>query len=101
MKIQCISKQFFGNEKSYEIAKEYPNSFRTMSEDDKLDVIYGMLKEQKQDLITLSQNQAKIQRCNDNASMAILNSFNHGINNGKITAQIGNTFDANQIDIIG
>lgn len=101
MKIQSIKNQTFGSEKSYGICKKYPNSFMTMSVDDKLDVIYGMLKEQKEDLITLSQNQYKIQSCNDNASMAILNSFNHGMGaNGKITAQIGNTFDANRIDII-
>lgn len=100
MKIQNISNQTFGNERSYEIAKKYPDSFRTMSEDDKLDVIYGMLKEQKRDLIVLSLNQLKIQNCNDNATMAILNSFNHGVSNSKKTAQIGNTFDANRIDII-
>lgn len=100
MKIQKINNQIFGNNKSFDICKKYPNSFYTFTEDDKLDVIYGMLKEQKQDLIALSLNQFKIQNCNDNASMAILNSFNRGMNNGKMKTQLGNTFDANRIDII-
>ena len=52
--------------KSYDICKKYPNSFYTLSEYDKLDVLYGMLIEQKQDLVTLSTNQYKMQNFNKN-----------------------------------
>jgi len=99
MKIQKICNLSFGNEKSYEICKKYPNSFNTMTVDDKLDVIYGMLKEQKQDLVALSKNQAKIQKCNDNASMLILNNIlEQGSSSDRTT--LGNCFDHNKINLI-
>jgi len=99
MNIQKICNISFGNEKSYEICKKYPNSFSTMTVDDKLDVLYGMLKEQKQDLVTLSKNQAKIQKCNDTASVLILNNVrcHSGIDD---ETTLGNCFDHNKINLI-
>ncbi len=77
MRIQAINNQTFGNRKSYGICKEYPESFYTLSEDGKLDVLYGMLVEQKRDLITLSKNQQKLQSFNYIAADTMLNNFDY------------------------
>ncbi len=70
-----------------------------MSQDEKLDAIYGLLIEQKHDLVTLSKNQAKIQQCNDNASMLILNNIlKEGSSFDRTT--LGNCFDDNEINLI-
>ncbi len=99
MKIQNINNQNFGKESSFANSKNYADCFYSMDSDDKLDVIYGMLLEQKQDLVTLSKNQAKIQKCNDNASMFILNNLR---NAGEYydTVQLGRAFDGARINII-
>lgn len=68
MKIQAINNQTFGVSRQYDICREYPNTFYTLSEDDKLDVVYDMLREQKLDLVTLSINQYKMQNFNKNVS---------------------------------
>lgn len=65
MQIKHAGIQTFGTKSwSYEMVKQEPKNFYKLSDDGKLNVLYDMLTEQKEDIVTLSRNQEKIQSLN-------------------------------------
>lgn len=101
MKIQTVSNQSFGV--SYYLlsgAMKNRDRFYELSDSDKLDVIYHMLKDQNRDIVELSKNQQKIQTCNDLASMTLLNNITgRGANEDGV--YLGRKFDNNRINLLG
>lgn len=65
MRIQAVNTNISRKLSFGEVDEGMDESFYSMPKEDKLDKIYDMLKEQKQDLITLSRNQYSMQNFND------------------------------------
>ena len=101
MQIQNNSCQTFGNNVSPNSAQRNRESFYEMNTDSKLNTIYEMLNQQKEDLVTLSKNQNKIQKCNKYTT-DILSAFslNDPSDIEKSLEHNNNVYNAHKINIL-